>query len=266
MTLENQAYNIVPEFKLSAAQGDFVDERNLPFPTQCGIIDDTSNPTHIALTRDIIAKVEADPWFFYSECEETNPGSDQNICPVWADRGDSKRSKVYGGPAVSATPNSIEYYKCAQGAISFKQPMGAMMGQEECPENPTWADVTVDFVQLAACQRPVSKDVENVEPSEEKLHIFTIFAGEFCEPTFRVRTARFDSIFGPKKGKKEKGRHQKGDLIEMSLKIGPGNEYFVSFMGRPVNPIIWRWESGTNIANLNDFPYSNGQDARIGDY
>jgi len=36
--------------------------------------------------------------------------------------------------------------------------------------------------------------------------------------------------------------------------------------GRPVNPLIWQWNSGEAFANLDAFPYFNDQDARIGDY
>jgi len=35
--------------------------------------------------------------------------------------------------------------------------------------------------------------------------------------------------------------------------------------GRPVNPLIWQWDSGNSFVDLSPYPYYNDQNTRIGD-
>ena len=265
-TVGGQELDIIPEFNLTERTG-YIDERSVPFPTQCGTINDVGNPKHIALTRDLGPAIKDSPWFFYTEnCGEKRPGT---LCPTWVNPNGRKYGSVLRGSTVEATRSSIEYYECVQGALTFEVPP-VMAGQEEaeCPPDGmlTWAQVIVDDLAVAECKNGTVKTVESLPPDETRITFSSQDAADICKTKFRIRTPGLDAVFGPVKGKKTKGSHQKGDLIEIDLNIGAGNEYFIALMGRPVNPLIWRWESGTNIANLNDFPYVNDKDGAIGKY
>ncbi len=264
-----QSFDIVPEFNMTPEEALYVDETQTILSTECGPMK-LPNPDYIA-RKDLMADVAENPWFFVAKCADIDETEGDFLCTSWVDPKTSRYGALDLNSSIWARRNTEEYFGCIANAISF-QDDSMMMGAagDSCPAGElAWDDaaLSIDFKKIADCQEFVSKTVESVSPDQSRYSLFgSNFRNDLCTPTFRFRTPGLDAVFGPETDSKTKGRHQKGELVEISAEIGPGNEYFVAIMGRPVNPIIWRWESGTNIANLDDFPYSNDQDDRIGDY
>ena len=82
--------------------------------------------------------------------------------------------------------------------------------------------------------------------------------------TLDINEDELVTIFGPSGC--TPGRHQNGELVDSEFAIPDGSEHFWVLLGRPVNPLIWQWDSGDSFVDLEDFPYPNDQNERIGDY
>ncbi len=283
LSVDNQftsdAFNFswAPEFNYDPnVAGYFTDETSIPVITECGPL---PTPTRSPIPRDFSTTVIPDPWFFKTTCQDSlQPNL---LCDVWGELDNG---------AIIGLPPTQEYFECVAQAISIKQPEDAMNpspfppadAQVQCPPGAlTWDDVQVDPNGVDECKAGKRYPAFLLEPTQTGQQTWTLIRGpdDFscsgddceCTETFRIRndglavSTGFDVIFGPQ-GDDAKGQHLDGDLVTSTVVVPGGSEHFYVMFGRPVNPIVWQWNSGENFVDLNQFPYSNDQDGRIGEY
>ena len=266
-------FSFLPEFRLeSRAATGYLDETQQPVPTECGNL---PVPTQAPIPRsgsgvpagevDILAQlIDPDPYFFFVDCPSAAFAN--TICPVWGE------SQVED--EIIALPPTREYFECVAGAITVKQPEGAMPlpfpsgdAQVQCPEGDiTWDDVTVDPLAVAECKALKKYNATMAKPdSGSQVITYSTRNGNTlgCDMQFRIRTPGLQTIFGPKSGD-TLGKHGDGAYVESTVKIPPGSEHFFVLFGRPVNPLVWQWNSGENFVDLAPYPYFNDQNANIG--
>lgn len=277
MTLNT--YDIGPEFRIDAPEdAGYADETTVPFLTECGPLP-IDAPEHAALARaDLYSQVQASPWFYPTDCDDQTFAS--QFCYTWGIPGLDGRSSLSDQGEVLTFLPTIEYYDCVQSAIEIKQEEDPMNpspfpipadAQVTCPEEPLdWSHVQVDFAAAQACRNPVLRTAFTLEPAanDTTLSFWNYFDQSFCDIEFRVRNHGQDIVFGPQ-GSDSHGEHQDGDIITTKVNADAGSEHFWVILGRPVNPIIWQWDSGENFVKLHGdagFPYPNEQDSRIGEY
>lgn len=267
-------YSIVPEWYLdNIALAGFGNEAQTPFISECGALP-TDDPTHMNLQRpNTIAEVMADPWFFYNCTAGSSGATDLEECQFhWAKPVVDDRSRVLVGGTFLSVLDSEEYYECIEGAISLRQPEDQMTpvfpgAEVDCPSEPiTWDDVDLDFQAIQTCREYVWRQVDTLDPGTEDT--LQSYMGPFvCDARFRVRNEGQDILFGPA-GNDDLGRHGDGALIESEVSIPDGSSRFFVLLGRPVNPIVWQWDSSETFVDLESFPYFNegGAYPEIGDY
>lgn len=253
-------FSMIPEFRIDDPNdAGYLDEGSLDIPTECGNLPADEGLFDQIARLDIQDRVRESPWFTLIECtDDTDPSVE--LCFAWGPPLSDDRSFINLDGDVLSERTTFEFWDCLQGAFTFNTEgmMGAAPGEDSCPPAPlTWDDVSVDPQAVLECQLPRFVSPRNVEPSAS---YSIVQAGGNCEYTMRPRTAAQDVIF--------EGRHgvDNGDLIVSEIEIDGGSEHFWVLFGRPVNPLLWEWDSGNQIADLRDFPYFNGQDSRIGDY
>jgi hypothetical protein len=270
------SYSIAPEFKIEPIDNaGFVDEEQIAFRTECGPLP-TDHDRHRELARsDLRQRVQENPWFYPVQC--TDSQLNNVFCYAWGTPRVDNRSRLYEGGQVVSVLNSEEYFECVEAAISIKQPEDEMNplpfppedAQVQCPEGDiTWADVDVDFQAVQSCRETLVKTADTLAPASQDT--FQAYQGpEFCDVEFRVRNEGQDLIFGPK-GDDAFGQHQDGKLVSSNIETPAGSQHFWVLLGRPVNPIIWQWNSGESFVDFNDpetgFPYPNDGNDLIGDY
>lgn len=272
------SFSFAPEFNLGSAEGGgYFDESQEQVFTECGPL---PLPTLAPIPRPSLkTAIDADPYFFLVQCQL--PSGAARVCPVVG------RLDDQSGEIVGFKPTS-EYFQCVQQAISIKQPEGMEPSpfppadaQAQCPENAlTWDDVQVDAAAIEVCKGLTQYNTNMLEPSDGQ-QTFSISPrppplsndfsgillgsddGEVCEIQFRLRTPGVTTIFGPEAGSSEPGSHGQGAYTESTIRIPVGAEHFWVLFGRPVNPLVWQWNSSENFVNLNNFPYSNDQNQNI---
>lgn len=286
-TYSTTEFTFYPELNLgSAAAGGYFDEAQELVYTECGPINDLPNPGPIPRTAvdssgnrvPLNQVIDQYPWFFPVECSDAIV--DSEICFHWGTPpAPGQPTIVYEGGVVIGPTNSRTYLECVEGAITIKQPedpanplpFPPQDAQVQCPDGAiTWDDVNVDGQAVRECKEFQQRNTEGVEPAQEDTYntigIYGVSENEnSCSITFRVRTALLDVIFGPNAAG-DPGIHQNGGYVVSDIEIPIGSEHFFVLFGRPVNPLVWQWNSGETFADLRDFPYFNGQDERLGDY
>ena len=277
--MSSSSYTIAPEFRVEPVESaGYSNELNTAFLTECGALPTTA-PEHEALARsELYAAVQAQPWFFPVTCEEDE--SENAVCYGWGiPHGAEQISRLQEGGLVSTARVSRNYYDCVQDAITIKQPEmdGAPLpfppadAQVQCPEGElTWGDVQIDAEAIAECQRPIIKTSSILEPAAEDATLsFLAYDERLCQTEFRLRNIGQDIIFGPK-GDDAEGSNQNGEIITSEISAAPGSQHFWVLLGRPVNPIIWQWDSTNSFVDLraseNGFPYPNSKNEMIGVY
>lgn len=270
LSLDNQYttvanYNIAPElYEEDLRYAGFSDEANTPFNSECGALP-INDPTHQNLQRpNVLEAIAANPWFYLTECDQGADEGDAGHfgCKLgWGVPFADDRSRLGDGGSFVSVRDSDEYFECIEGAISIRAPEDSMVpvfpGVEvDCPPAPlTWADVDVDFQAVADCQDTIIKNTETLPPGSEDSTRGLQGYG-VCDLRFRIRNEGQDIIFGPK-GNDAEGKHQDGDLIESQVDIPAGSQRFWVLLGRPVNPLVWQWDSGDTFVDLTSFPYFN---------
>jgi hypothetical protein len=252
-----------PEFRLDDIQeGGYFPEQDLTIQTECGPL--PSPPAGSRIPRDF-SDIQADPYFFMTPCEDTI--LENQLCHVWGEYGIDLTTNVLGRPTTG------EYANCLSQAVEIKQPevdpplpFPPDDAQVQCPPGPlTWDDVNLPESAILDCQEKKVYETVTVAPGAESNNTESIyfFSGK-CTHTFRIVTPGLQTIFGPEDGD-ALGKHQDGDFVETTAEISPGSEHFYILFGRPVNPLVWQWDSGSNFVDLAAYPYFNGQNERIGD-
>jgi len=272
------SFSFAPEFNLGTAEGGgYFDETQERVFTECGPL---PLPTLPPIPRPTLKQaIDANPYFFLVDCQL--PSGAARVCPVAA-RLEDDQGKVIGFKPTA------EYFQCVQQAISIKQPEGAMPSpfppadaQVQCPEGElTWDDVQVDAAAVEECKALTEYDTQLLEPgdgqqtyslSPRPAPLSDDFSGlilgsddqEVCDVQFRVRTPAVTTIFGPQADSSDPGKHGEGAYTESSIAIPVGAEHFWVLFGRPVNPLVWQWNSSENFVDLNEFPYLNDQSQNI---
>ncbi len=279
--LSSTSYLIAPEFRVEPVeQAGFSDETSLPFISPCGPLP-TDAPEHNSLNRgDTIASQVADnPWFFAVPCPEDN-GSSTAVCFAWGIPGVDDRAVVGTNGEVRTLRNTFDYYQCVQDAITLLPTEEQMMSpfpipadQIQCPDGQIqWDDVKVDFEAVQECNFPILQQAINIPPTiNQSLHFYSTSDGFFCDFEFRARAGGLDGIFGPD-ADGNLGRHGDGQLVTSQIEVNEGSEHFWVPLGRPVNPIVWQWDSGTHFVDLNPssnsegYPYPNDGNDIVGVY
>lgn len=254
------SFSYAPEFRIEdRPSSGYLDESQVPVITECGPL---PTPTRSPIPRpELLSAIENDPYFFYVGC--VSDVQSNLLCPVWGE------SEVED--EVIAAPPTAEYFECIAGAVTVKQPEGAEPlpfpgadAQVQCPEGPlTWDDVQVDPLAVAECKALKKYNTTFAKPNEGSEVITYRNIG--CEQTFRIRTPGLQVIFGPKDGD-TLGQHGDGDYVESTIEIPVGSEHFYVLFGRPVNPLIWQWNSGEAFVDLAPYPYYNDQNGNVGNY
>jgi hypothetical protein len=268
-------YNTVPEWYIEDIRdAGFTETPADPFVSECGALP-TDDPTHENLQRpEVLAAVAANPWFFFGDPTCTGLTLDDQNCgfgwgvPLEPDL----RSGIFPGGSYVSVLNSREYYECIQAAISIRQPDDMMTpvfpgAEVDCPTTPlTWGDVDIDAQAVVDCNKPIQRQAQTQSPAASDTATTYSFPW-VCDARFRVRNEGLDIVFGPK-GNDELGSHGDGELIESNVDIPNGAERFWVILGRPVNPIIWQWDSSEAFVNLENYPYFNDEGDRpvVGDY
>ena len=251
------SYSITPElFETNIAQAGFVEESQFPFISECGALP-TDDPTHANLQRpEVIAAIEENPWFLL-ECD-----ADDGCRLRWGIPNEDGRVRIMQGGSFPSVLDSREYFECVQAGISLRQEEDtmAMPGfpppEPDCPTQPiTWADVDVDAQVLEQCKQPVARSATMQDPGQEDT-VQSYQGSLVCDMTFRIRNEGPDIIFGPR-GNDDLGSHGRGAPIESEVQIPDGSQRFWVLLGRPVNPIVWQWDSSETFVDLGDFPYFN---------
>lgn len=274
---DGYGYGIVPEFRIEPIDNaEFIDETQMPFRTECGPLP-TDDQRHKNLARENLrARVQENPWFFPAECADSDLSN--VFCYAWGVPLVDGRSRIYPGAEVISTRNSREYFDCIENAISIKQPedpdnplpFPPSDAQVQCPEGPlTWDDVTVNDQARKACLEDRVVNVELLPPGSPGQYKTYGPHPDMCDVDFRVRNEGQDLVFGPK-GNDDLGQHQDGSLVRSQIATPDGSQHFWILLGRPVNPIIWQWNSGDSFVDFNDpetgFPYFNDGNDRVGKY
>ncbi len=254
-------YSYIPEFRQpDLDRAGYLDETKVPVQTECGPLP-LDTPSTIARTnlRDLIA---TDPYFFYTDCESSLISN--AICLV--------NGFTQNEDEIIGYPPTAEYFECVSAAVTIKQPEGAdplpfpaADAQVECPHPGTplvYADVDVDSIAVAECAAQKVYSASFAKPDQGSQTI--TYLGIGCDQTFRITTPGLQTIFGPKSGQ-PLGSHGNGAFVESTIKIPVGSEHFFVLFGRPVNPLIWQWDSGNSFVDLSPYPYYNDQNTRIGD-
>lgn len=254
------SFSYAPEFRIEdRPSSGYLDETQVPVITECGPL---PTPTRSPIPRpELLSAIDNDPYFFYVGC--VSDVQSNLLCPVWGE------SEVED--EVIAAPPTAEYFECIAGAVTVKQPEGAEPlpfpgadAQVQCPEGPlTWDDVQVDPLAVAECKALKKYNTTFAKPNEGSEVITYRNIG--CEQTFRIRTPGLQVIFGPKDGD-TLGQHGDGDYVESTIEIPVGSEHFYVLFGRPVNPLIWQWNSGEAFVDLAPYPYYNDQNGNVGNY
>lgn len=270
------SFSFAPEFNLETAEnGGYFEETQESVLTECGPL---PTPTPSPIPRpDLKQRIDEEPWFFLGDCQSTL--QDNLVCPVWGQLSDENGSVVGAKPTIS-------YFECVEQAITIKQPEGAMPSpfpaadsQVQCPDGALmWDDVQVDDQAVRECKALDRFTVSMLNPGSEK-QTYSLTAAvdlldqsdspllraddEACEIEFRIRTPRLDTIFGPQPGSSEPGSHGSGGLVVSNIRIPIGAEHFFVIFGRPINPLVWQWNSSENFVNLEEFPYLNDQNRNI---
>lgn len=249
-------------FRESAAGGGYFDESQERVQTECGPLPEP--PAGSLVPRDH-SLIEQEPYFFQVDCED--PIRENAVCYTWGDFGGDGATGVVGPPRTS------QYLDCLSQAVEIKQPEADPPlpfppddAQVQCPPGPiTWADVNLPEQAILDCQKDRLYETAVATPGAEGNNtITTLYGGASCTVQFRIRTPGLQTIFGPEDGD-TLGKHQDGDFVEARVEIPTGSEHFFVLFGRPVNPLIWQWDSGSNFVDLAAYPYFNGQNVRIGD-
>ena len=281
MTLSS--YTISPEFRVNQVElAGYSDETTVPFLTECGALP-LDEPEHLALARtELYPQVVANPFFYPAECQSEQ--GQAGFCYVWGIPGIDDRSQLsfLTNPGEVLTHRStFEYYECVQSAIEIQEeedpanpnPFPIPTDQVECPPGDIeWENVQVDFEAAQACRQPVLRQAIVLEPGREDatLSFVSYYDQRFCDFEFRLRNEGQDIIFGPEDPPDgPPGEHGKGAIITSAIETDEGSEHFWVLLGRPVNPIIWQWDSKDAFVKLTGeagFPYPNEQDSKIGKY
>lgn len=252
------SFSYLPEFRIEGrAESGYLDETQVPVITECGPL---PTPTRDPIPRPaLLTAIDNDPYFFYVDCPSDVLSN--LICPIFGES--ENEDEIIGAPPTQ------EYYECIAGAVTIKQPEGmeplpfpGADAQVQCPDGAlTWDDVQVDPLAVADCKALKKYNATFAKPDDGAEKI--TYRGIGCEQQFRIRTPGLQVIFGPKDGA-DLGQHGNGAYVESRIKIPVGSEHFYLLFGRPVNPLIWQWNSGENFVDLGPYPYYNDQNQVIG--
>lgn len=206
--------------------------------------------------------IDADPWF-YPYVDENDFLQDGYGLRCLKSDGTTGTASPGEGGTIFIYPTSQEYVDCV---VDILEPFNEDLVEEEgvCPAGGLrWDDFDLGeqfrnkLVTCLAAKKEVAAGV--IPPGGERFSILGTCGGEF-----RIRTPGLTSIFGPEYGENAvPGFHQNGDYINTKFVTPPGSEHFYVPFGRPVNPLIWQWNSGEAFVDLAQYPYFNGQDARV---
>lgn len=273
------SFSITPEvFEEDIRIAGFTEESTTPFVSECGTLP-VGEGDHNALQRpQVLEAIRQNPWFLLS-CEgeigdSTSEGSTLPGCSLaWGVPNVDGRARINQGGAFTSVLNSREYFECIQAGISIRQEEGTMampgfpLPEPDCPPGDiTWDDVDVDFQVVQMCNQPITRNATMIDPGQSDF--VQSFQGQYtCEMNFRIRNEGPDIVFGPDGGD-DLGSHGDGAPIETQLDIPNGSQHFYVLLGRPVNPIVWQWDSSDTFVDLSSFPYfnPNGDRPQIGDY
>jgi len=253
----NNEFAFSPQFRIEdPLLHGYLDESQISVPTECGPL---PAPPPAVIVRDR-TEILADPYFYFTAC------GGNSRCTHW---GRLQPSGNVVGPL-----NTPEYIQCVSGAITIKQPdvdpplpFPPADAQAQCPPGQLgWDDVQFDLAAIQECQLPVARPADLFQPGESgaRLELIYYLRPEYCSTTFRIRSPGLETIFGPRSGS-DLGSHQNGDFIESTVRIPRGSQHFYVLFGRPVNPLIWQWDSGGAFVDLVGYEYYNDQIGRIGD-
>lgn len=250
-----------------------LNESDSPFISECGPLP-TTDARHDNLQRPtVLERIGQDPWFFY-DCGGTE--REPNVCiGRWGVRAPGKRAPLGSDGSFFGYRTSQEFYACVESAISIREEEGAIAlpfpGVEpSCPPGPiTWDDVDVDYQAVALCMDPQRYSTNMLEPGTSDTRLsYVARSGDspLCESRFRIRAGGGDIIFGPSPGD-DLGYHGNGSPLESFVDIPAGSERFYVLFGRPVNPLVWQWDSSLTFVDLSNFPYynPNGDRPQVGD-
>lgn len=256
-------FTFTPEFRIEdIASAGYLDENQLRVQTECGPL--PVPPAGSRVPRDF-APLMADPYFFLVPCDDQL--LENQVCYVWGAFGPDLSTNVI------AIPNTFEYAECLSQAVEINQPtvdpplpFPPDDAQVQCPTGEIqWTDVNLPEQAILDCQARRAYDSILMTPGAEGNNTESIyFGGGQCTHTFRLVTPGLQTIFGPEDGD-SLGKHQDGDFVESTVQIPVGSEHFYVLFGRPVNPLLWQWDSGSNFVDLAAYPYFNGQNQRVGD-
>ena len=228
-------YEIATEVKLTPEEAGYRNERDTAHLTRCGELP-TTGEQQVALARtELETRMSKDGWFFRTVCETGD-------CLRWAARDEDETPALPAGGEIEAVPTTDEYFECLRDAIRVNTP------DDSCPETLTWDDVSIDWLEVDACARPQTLPVQLAPPGE----VATSFGDAICESDVRVRTPGADQVFGPD-ASDTSGVHQDGTFVRSTLAIPQGAEWFLVWMGRPVNPVVWQWSSSDTFVDLEAF-------------
>jgi hypothetical protein len=206
--------------------------------------------------------MNTDPWF-YQIIEDGSLVDRYGDRCVDADGGVYPRRPLLAEGIVYVYKSSQEYADCV-GALLEPKDSELVSDPGVCPSGGIrWDDFltnTAAFSQgLGECQALVEETAPMVSPGAESFSIIGVCGGEF-----RLRTPGLTSIFGPVDGDAPTlAYHQSGDYVSSQVVIPPGSEHFYVLFGRPVNPLVWQWNSGEAFVDLAQYPYFNGQSSRV---
>ncbi len=254
-------FSITPEiFSEDISEAGFGNEAQTPFISECGALP-VDDPTHTNLQRPaVLQAVQDDPWFLLA-CDGEN-----GLCKLrWGLPSADDRVRIQTTGAFPTVRDSLEYTECIQAALSIRAPEDAMTpvfpgAEVDCPPVLTWADIDVDAQAIEECNKPIIDQTPLLQPgqSDTTQSFGSLGGGDdfFCDMRFRIRNGGQDIIFGPR-GNDALGSHGDGAPIESEVNVPDGAQRFYVMLGRPVNPIIWQWDSSETFVDLGAFPYFN---------
>ena len=275
-------FDITPEVRVPEDQ--FILGRFLPnegqreFITECGALpnDDPQHTSVLGEREAQIARVRESPWMLLDCNVEDEEGEALGGCLYrWGvPHPDTGRVQIGEGGSFYRIMDTEEFYECVQGAISIRQPTDTaeplFPDQEvQCPNEGRpleWSDVDLNFESLIDCYKPITSSAEMIAPGAQQ-EIHSYFGAAVCNWDFRIRNTGQAIVFGPR-GNDALGEHQDGALVRSEVDIPLGSQRFYVMIGRPVNPLVWQWDSADTFVDLSFYPYFNegGDRPDVGEY